>query len=524
MAGQKDVSVGVKFTGDPSGFEKAAKQASAASTALKKNVREATGVLDETTAAIGGAVGEVGGAVSQLLTASTGIGALVVVVGLLAKAWKASQENIDLYLKSADKLAAGAAGFDADAENARIDTRKRANGMIKEGYRIEQENMAKLIRGELLYNEEQLKHFALLVKEGQQMQKNGRDLRDQVTGISDKADFQIKYNALLQEQEKLNDEGLDKKSQWKELDAELAKNNQIIANQASDEVDKKNAVINAELIANALLKEKNDYINRQLKNIREIADMTNTQEVVETRIADLLEEKAANTEKYYNTMVKVDGMEVKAAANAKKQADEAERKLKALKEANGEITRVSVSRLSINKPIPVRGGGMARGGGDLAGGPSEQTSEMIGALGIAQQAVVSLENTFQHMFMNVGGGFKGMVSVIMDSIKMLVAQLIGKAAVFALLQMILPGSGAAVGALTGLRKFIGIPGFASGTNFAPGGLSLVGERGPELVNLPRGSRVMPMLNNGPSRLETVVRGADLAIILNRYNTQKGINT
>lgn len=37
----------------------------------------------------------------------------------------------------------------------------------------------------------------------------------------------------------------------------------------------------------------------------------------------------------------------------------------------------------------------------------------------------------------------------------------------------------------------GIPGFASGTNSAPGGLSLVGEKGPELVNLPRGAQVIP---------------------------------
>lgn len=36
-----------------------------------------------------------------------------------------------------------------------------------------------------------------------------------------------------------------------------------------------------------------------------------------------------------------------------------------------------------------------------------------------------------------------------------------------------------------------IPGFASGTNFAPGGVALVGEKGPELVNLPRGSQVIP---------------------------------
>lgn len=39
--------------------------------------------------------------------------------------------------------------------------------------------------------------------------------------------------------------------------------------------------------------------------------------------------------------------------------------------------------------------------------------------------------------------------------------------------------------------FKAIPGFANGTSFAPGGLALVGERGPELVNLPRGSQVIP---------------------------------
>jgi hypothetical protein len=36
-----------------------------------------------------------------------------------------------------------------------------------------------------------------------------------------------------------------------------------------------------------------------------------------------------------------------------------------------------------------------------------------------------------------------------------------------------------------------IPGFANGTDSAPGGLALVGERGPEIVNLPRGAQVIP---------------------------------
>lgn len=46
-------------------------------------------------------------------------------------------------------------------------------------------------------------------------------------------------------------------------------------------------------------------------------------------------------------------------------------------------------------------------------------------------------------------------------------------------------------AFKALGTSIGIPGFANGTNYAPGGLALVGERGPELVNLPRGSQVIP---------------------------------
>ena len=33
--------------------------------------------------------------------------------------------------------------------------------------------------------------------------------------------------------------------------------------------------------------------------------------------------------------------------------------------------------------------------------------------------------------------------------------------------------------------------FAGGTDYAPGGMALVGEQGPELVNLPRGSQVIP---------------------------------
>jgi len=51
-------------------------------------------------------------------------------------------------------------------------------------------------------------------------------------------------------------------------------------------------------------------------------------------------------------------------------------------------------------------------------------------------------------------------------------------------------SGGGGGFLGGLLGGIGkIFGFANGTSYAPGGLAMVGERGPELVELPRGARV-----------------------------------
>lgn len=72
---------------------------------------------------------------------------------------------------------------------------------------------------------------------------------------------------------------------------------------------------------------------------------------------------------------------------------------------------------------------------------------------------------------------------------------------------------------TTLGNFLhGIPGFAAGTNFAPGGLAIVGEKGPELVNLPRGSSVTPNHRLNAPRAPRL-NGRGLAA---NNNTQPGI--
>jgi phage-related tail protein len=88
-------------------------------------------------------------------------------------------------------------------------------------------------------------------------------------------------------------------------------------------------------------------------------------------------------------------------------------------------------------------------------------------------------------------------------------------------------------AAAAIKGIIGrIGGFAKGTRDAPGGLSLVGEKGAELVNLPRHSQVFPahqtssMLKDvgGGSAMslsgEFSVRGSDLILVLDRVQQKQ----
>ena len=66
--------------------------------------------------------------------------------------------------------------------------------------------------------------------------------------------------------------------------------------------------------------------------------------------------------------------------------------------------------------------------------------------------------------------------------------------------------------------------FATGTTFAPGGMALVGERGPELVNIPRGGQVVPagrtsQIMGGMGAVEVfgMLRGQDIYFSNKKYS-------
>ena len=145
-----------------------------------------------------------------------------------------------------------------------------------------------------------------------------------------------------------------------------------------------------------------------------------------------------------------------------------------------------------------------------------------------------LDTAFSAFFSNMDGGIKGMAAAFLNALRAMAVQAAASAATFALLALLTGGASTmASAAYAGLKAAIPIPGkaaipipgFAAGTNYAPGGLSLVGERGPELVNLPRGSKVIPMNQQGMGeRLIAKLSGTDIDIILQRTYSQQAVNT
>lgn len=105
----------------------------------------------------------------------------------------------------------------------------------------------------------------------------------------------------------------------------------------------------------------------------------------------------------------------------------------------------------------------------------------------AEQAARNMQDSLaDFLFDPFDEGLEGMLQGFSDTLRRMAAET-AAADIFE-----------SIGGTEGVGSFLGdiigglnIPGFADGTSFAPGGLAVVGERGPELVNLPRGSQVIP---------------------------------
>ena len=398
---------------------------------------------------------------------------------------------------------------------------------------MEQENMAKLLRGRLIYNEEELKHFASLVAEGRQMQKNGKLLRDSVLGMHDKTEWQIKFTKLLEENAKLSDGDIKDAETLAKLDNDRI----VLLNKIKDTKNEADKVKILEEYRKKL-KEISDYRVADEKEEyavkKELLDMQDLAQ--ESKILTLEhEKKLVEYTRDYNESLTA-GFKLEKGITKEKG-----NQLNLLKEINSHTSKgykTGTLKTSFKSPIGQKSlTGGAPGIQAFGGLTPDEIDSIINenkfqdALEGVQGVVESLSGAFSDMFISISAGsrsaFSDMAKAFGRALQQMVAQMAGKAIVFSILSL-LSGGGAGIAnfasGLLGGRKFGEFMGFASGTNFAPGGLALVGERGPELVNLPRGSQVIPNNKLGGDILITKLRGTDIDIILKRHYNQLQSNT
>ena len=121
------------------------------------------------------------------------------------------------------------------------------------------------------------------------------------------------------------------------------------------------------------------------------------------------------------------------------------------------------------------------------------------------EAIISrteeLNDSFKTVGATVSDAFKGMLTGAMswkDGMRSLIASVIDQLWKLFVVQQIVGFISNALGGATGTPSSftpttsVKPPSFfAKGTTYAPGGMAVVGERGPELINLPKGSQVIP---------------------------------
>lgn len=150
---------------------------------------------------------------------------------------------------------------------------------------------------------------------------------------------------------------------------------------------------------------------------------------------------------------------------------------------------------------------------------------------IADFVTSTLSPVFQNLFSSILDGTQTVFQALSNTLKQILVQIaatvlkaLALAAIFSLFGL---GGGASFSKL--FNQFSGIPKFAGGVNNFGGGLAIVGERGPELVSLPRGSNVIPnnqIVGGGSTQVvipQVVVRGQDLLIVFNQAQATNSRN-
>nr|WP_313631908.1 tape measure protein [Brevundimonas naejangsanensis] len=330
--------------------------------------------------------------------------------------------------------------------------------------------------------------------------RNGDDLMREFTRRS--AAIQAELAGTLEARHALALQQLD----WERDDAKESLSRQLADKQITkatyDEALIKIDGVHAEALTLEKKKQETDLAEQALQRLRDDNDHAIEIARANEDIARLLAEGADT----HDQKLRADKRAFEAQQTAERASFEArEAEIEARLRLNGELTAEAEERARQRRELFNRQQDIAKENFNeqqneqnpfyayvkQAGNTSGQVQDMI------MSSVTSLEDGITGAIMQterLGDVFKNVANqIIADLVRIAVKQAI----MAPLLNMMGLGgaaggaAGAGGGFLSGIGKLFG---FQNGTNFAPGGLAMVGEAGPELVNLPRGSQVVPHRN------------------------------
>lgn len=154
----------------------------------------------------------------------------------------------------------------------------------------------------------------------------------------------------------------------------------------------------------------------------------------------------------------------------------------------------------------------------------------FGVADAIQQAAVNGASSFAELAnAAVGAAAKIVRSWIQQGVAAAVAKALGSLPFPINIAAGAAAGGLASAAFTKAIGAIGVKGFARGTSFAPGGMALVGEQGPELMQIPRGAKIQSnqrtnrLLSGGGNMVEVTgefrIAGTDLMVVLERAQSK-----
>ena len=508
MAGNKEISVGVKFTGDAAGFQKVAREVSNSFDKIKKGVSlvalnqglelvkkgidsakiafdifkrtmDSTQMTGDSLAVTLGGIKEVG------LTLAQSFATLDFSVSL-RDAKKAAEE----YMKVLDD----------------VGDRKRSIDIIS----AENADLASRLKGQLrdttLSDEQRLKVSAKI----QEILTEELDLRkklaeESLQGLSDK--WQTKYKITLDQAQSIT---------------EYVKQ---YARFTREEQDNLNNAFAAQKKLDVFLQSNSENIKKGMYSFKDMAKYQEDVAVAAAKVTPELRKyieiwrplnDLTDEQRDAIKSIVVDWHSANRAVNEYLNTAE-----KAANKINARNFSKQTGPSTISAGFGKFGSPIQSVGNKLSGAPMavaiDQSNE---ALQEQINLVNGLTGVFSDMFSGISGGFKGMADELIQSIGRIATELMAKAAVFTILKVLFPGAfiGLDLYKSGSFGKFLGIPSMASGGIASGPTLAMVGEysgagSNPEVIAPLSKLKGMVGQNN---KLEAVIRGRDIYLSNQRY--------